>query len=411
MWKLNCLEKAKLAELRHQRALNDVVESIGRKRRKNLRAAFNAIAKDNWNTNMRQRILNKLSYVAFGRLKANFDRWKYAVHHRLLAEMEAKKAKVIDMLHWHSLGDLHRAFLRWAKNVRGLQMIDYGNQVKAGFALYSVVNRQYKNKKDEHLRHAWRKISFDPQRLMRSCFDKMIRAAGLNLERAWLCWRMFHLSKDKKAAEKARKNVAAANLGNTIDKKRRKNLRAGLKPLAKGVANTRMQQQIFNKMHFIAFGRLRNAFTWWKEMLEKYGAIGQEKRYRIVERLIQNTLSKEHRCFLNWAAWAAAEARKEKLIKNSINLMLKACGLLVYNYFSMWKINCLEKAKLAEMRHQRALNEVIESIGRKRRHNLRAAFNAIAKDNWNTNMRQRILNKLSYVAFGKIKAFFDRWKY
>jgi hypothetical protein len=122
-------------------------------------------------------------------------------------------------------------------------------------------------------------------------------------------------------------------------------------------------------------------------------------------------LSKEHRCFLNWAAWAAAEQRKEKLIKNSINLMLKACGLLVYNYFSMWKINCLEKAKLAEMRHQRALNDVIESIGRKRRHNLRSAFNAIAKDNWNTNMRQRILNKLSYVAFGKLKAFFDRWKY
>ncbi|MEE4248200.1 MAG: hypothetical protein V2I33_22655, partial [Kangiellaceae bacterium] len=337
MWKLNCLEKAKLAEMRHQRALNDVVESIGRKRRKNLRAAFNAIAKDNWNTNMRQRILNKLSYVAFGRLKANFDRWKYAVHHRLLAEMEAKKAKVLDMLHWHSLGDTHRAFLRWAKNMRDGKMREYGEQVKAGFALYSVMNHFYKDNKHKLQRAGMNAIKFDPQRLMRASFDKMIRAAGLNLERAWLAWRMFHLGKDKKAADKARKNVAAANLANTIDKKRRKNLRSGLKPLAKGVANTRMQNQIFNKMHFIAFGRLRNAFTWWKEMLDKYAKIGQEKRYRIVERLIQNTLSKEHRCFLNWAAWAAAEQRKEKLIKNSINLMLKACGLLVYNYFSMWK--------------------------------------------------------------------------
>jgi hypothetical protein len=122
MWKLNCLEKAKLAEMRHQRALNDVIDSIGRKRRHNLRAAFNAIAKDNWNTNMRQRILNKLSYVAFGKLKNFFDRWKYQVNEKLRNEMEAKKAKVIDMLHWHSLSDVHRAFLRWAKNMRDLKL-------------------------------------------------------------------------------------------------------------------------------------------------------------------------------------------------------------------------------------------------------------------------------------------------
>jgi hypothetical protein len=148
-----------------------------------------------------------------------------------------------------------------------------------------------------------------------------------------------------------------------------------------------MQQKIFNKMHFIAFGRLRNAFTWWKEMLDKFAKIGEQKRYRIIEKLVKNSLSNEHRCFLNWAAWAAAEQRKEKLIKNSINLMLKAAGLLVYNYFSMWKLSCLEKAKLAELRHQRALNDVVDSVGRKRRNHLRAAFNAIAKDSWNTNMK------------------------
>jgi hypothetical protein len=76
---------------------------------------------------------------------------------------------------------------------------------------------------------------------MRASFDKMIRAAGMNVERAWLAWRMFHLGKDRDAANVARKKVAAANLGNCIDKKRKNHLRSGLKPLAKGVANTRMQ--------------------------------------------------------------------------------------------------------------------------------------------------------------------------
>jgi hypothetical protein len=36
--------------------------------------------------------------------------------------MEAKKAKVCDMLAWHSLSDTHRAFLRWAKNMRDLKL-------------------------------------------------------------------------------------------------------------------------------------------------------------------------------------------------------------------------------------------------------------------------------------------------
>jgi hypothetical protein len=285
------------------------------------------------------------------------------------------------------MSPLQKAYLVWAANMRTAKMIEYGEQVKAGFALYAAVKHFYRMRRNKIQRAGFNAIKFDPERLMRASFDKMIRAAGMNIERAWLAWRMFHLGQDKNAASKACKQVAAANLGNTVDKKRRKNLRAGLKPLAKGVANTRMQQKIFNKMHFIAFGRLRNAFSWWKEMLDKFAKVGEQKRYRIIEKLVKNSLSNEHRCFLNWAAWSAAEQRKEKLIKNSINLMLKAAGLLVYNYFSMWKLNTLEKGKLAEMQHQRALNDVIDSIGRKRRNHLRAAFNAIAKDSWNTNMK------------------------
>jgi len=31
-----------------------------------------------------------------------------------------------------------------------------------------------------------------------------------------------------------------------------------------------MQQKIFNRMHFIAFGKLRTAFMLWKEELKQY---------------------------------------------------------------------------------------------------------------------------------------------
>jgi hypothetical protein len=40
---------------------------------------------------------------------------------------------------------------------------------------------------------------------MRLSIEKIIRAAGLNLERAWITWKLDHLSKDRKAATKARK--------------------------------------------------------------------------------------------------------------------------------------------------------------------------------------------------------------
>jgi hypothetical protein len=68
-----------------------------------------------------------------------------------------------------------------------------------------------------------------------------------------------------------------------------------------------MQQNIFNKMHFIAYGRLRNAFTMWKEELDHYRKIGEGKRARIIDRLIKATLSREHRAFLDWKDFVSNE--------------------------------------------------------------------------------------------------------
>jgi hypothetical protein len=67
----------------------------------------------------------------------------------------------------------------------------------------------------------------------------MLRAAGINIERAWLRWKMNHLADDRNRVKESRRNIAATNLGNVLDKKRRNHLRAGLKPIAADVADTK----------------------------------------------------------------------------------------------------------------------------------------------------------------------------
>jgi hypothetical protein len=54
-------------------------------------------------------------------------------------------------------------------------------------------------------------------------------------------------------------------MGEILDKKRRKQLKSGLKPLADGVAHTKMQTKIINRLYYIAFGQLKNAFRDWTE--------------------------------------------------------------------------------------------------------------------------------------------------
>ena len=154
-----------------------------------------------------------------------------------------------------------------------------------------------------------RKIAYNPERLMRQCFEKMIRASGINQGKAFILWRVWHLAKDKNAAIKARKKVAAANIEAVIDKKRRNHLRSGVRPLAKGVANTKMQNKIFNRMYFIAFGRLKNAFRDWTECLEHMAKALNEKRAAVCRRLALSACSKHQLAFMYWKNWVTRELK------------------------------------------------------------------------------------------------------
>jgi hypothetical protein len=165
-------------------------------------------------------------------------------------------------------------------------------------------------------------------------------------------------------------------------------------------------------MHFIAYGRLRNAFTMWKEELDHYRKIGEGKRARVIDRLIKATMSHEQQAFLLWKDWIANEKRKEQLMKMFISLMLKAAGLMEYNCFTNWKLSTFtNKEKQAQLKKGRILNNMVSTLERKLRNHLRAGVNGIAKDSMNTNMRLRIILKLKNVCYGKMKMQFDRWKF
>jgi hypothetical protein len=137
----------------------------------------------------------------------------------------------------------------------------------------------------------------------------MIRAAGLNKNRAWVLWRLWFLARSKDAATKGRKKVAAGNLAERLDKKRRRHLYSGLRTLAKGVANTKMQNKIFNRMSYIAFGKLKNGFRDWTECLDHIRKALNEKRQSVCRRLALSTMSKHSLSFMYWKNWVQRELK------------------------------------------------------------------------------------------------------
>jgi hypothetical protein len=156
---------------------------------------------------------------------------------------------------------------------------------------------------------------FNPERIMRNTLQKILRAAGVNVDRAWIRWRMLHLEQDRAAAKLARRNVAAANMGEVLDKKRRKHLKAGLKPLADGVAHTKMQTKIINRLHYIAFGQLKNAFREWTECISKYRNALNKKREDVIHRLAMSCMSKEQQAYILWKDLMTKKRSEEALMR------------------------------------------------------------------------------------------------
>jgi phosphoribosylpyrophosphate synthetase len=76
------------------------------------------IAKDVANSKAQEKIVGRLAFACWGRMQQAFDSWKYAVFANLKAEVERKKAKIIDDLIRNAMGPLQKAFILWAGCMR-----------------------------------------------------------------------------------------------------------------------------------------------------------------------------------------------------------------------------------------------------------------------------------------------------
>jgi len=184
----------------------------------------------------RQRVLNKLGHACFGRIKQAFDSWKGETFRKFAMEVERKKAKCIDRLVRNNMSPLQKSVLLWAQMMRDAQKREYGQAVKAGFSLYSIFNHRLRENKQHMCAFALRRIKWDPIKIMNSSFEKMIRAAGLNMERSWLAWKIHVFSKNADSMAKAKREAASMHFSQLIDSKRKNHLRAGVRKLAAGVA-------------------------------------------------------------------------------------------------------------------------------------------------------------------------------
>ena len=140
----------------------------------------------------------------------------------------------------------------------------------------------------------------------------MLRAAGINLERSWLRWKMNHLSEDRDRVKKSRRDIAAANLGNALDKKRKQQLKSGLKPIAADVADTKAKQKIMSRLHFIAFGKVQAAFNNWKfDTFAKMRVEMEHKKAKVIDDLIKASMGPEQRLFMRWVLYMRNQQKFE----------------------------------------------------------------------------------------------------
>ena len=127
-----------------------------------------------------------------------FNDWKADTFRKYKEERERKVAKVVDEFVRQSMSPLQKAFLKWSKYMRDMNKYDFGEQIKAGFTLTTLLTRKYRDNKERYLRLGFRHIAYNPDKVMSAAFNKMIRAAGATVNSAWMLWRMNVVAGDRK---------------------------------------------------------------------------------------------------------------------------------------------------------------------------------------------------------------------
>ena len=164
--------------MKRNNKLNAFFDLLDKTHRNHLKTGFSRTAGESMNTASRQRMIGRLAHACFGRMKEAFDSWKYDVFAKLKADMERKKAKVIDEFVRSAMSPLQKSFLKWQRKTRDAAKYEFGQQIKAGFSLTSLLTRYLKANKEKYTRLAWKKLDHNPDKIMSASFNKMLRAAG-----------------------------------------------------------------------------------------------------------------------------------------------------------------------------------------------------------------------------------------
>ena len=118
-WKLDTFTDAERRRaLRRNKILNAAVDSMEKKLKNHLKAGFARTAGDSLAFGMRKKVVNRLVFVGFGRLRNAFNDWKADTFRKFAEERERKVAKVIDEFIRQSMSPLQKAFMKWARKMR-----------------------------------------------------------------------------------------------------------------------------------------------------------------------------------------------------------------------------------------------------------------------------------------------------
>ena len=98
-------------------------------------------------------------------------------------------------------------------------------------------------------------------------------------------------------------------------------------------------------------------------------------------------------------------------MKSLINKMLKKAGMMEYNLFTRWKLDTFNDAeRRRQLLRNRKLNAMMDTLDKKHRNHLKSGLGKIDGDAMNTGMKKKIVNRLAFIGFGRLKNAFNDWK-
>jgi len=139
----------------------------------------------------------------------------------------------------------------------------------------------------------------------------MSRKAQMGYDVGVMRWRMeTTFNKDRHRA--MRKQLGSQKMGDTMDKIWRRRVRKGLAKFASGVTLTKSQKKIINRLFTVVWEKMKRANIQWRIVTnDKTRALYETKKARVLDRLVQASMSKDQQAIRIWMQYTWAMRMKE----------------------------------------------------------------------------------------------------